>query len=110
VQMVSVQALQEAPVSTSTVHDILIPFYANLYGVSTDTMDYIVSHESGYGEYQVGDHGTSLGLVQIHLPAHPNITAQEAYNPFYALNFLALSLRQGRCSMWSTCPLADNAP
>lgn len=112
VQMIDASALQEVPVSTSTVHDILIPFYASFYGVSPETMDTIVRRESDYGEYEIGDYGTSFGLVQIHLPAHPDISKVEAYNPFFALNFLASELAKGHCHEWSTCPLtlADNAP
>ena len=102
IQFISPEALQDVPVSTSTVHDILIPMYAGLYNVPTTTLDKVVSCESGYGEYQEGDHGTSFGLSQIHLPAHPDITKQQAYNPFFSLNYMASEISKGHGSMW-TC-------
>lgn len=52
--------------------------------------------------YQVGDREQSFGLVQIHLPAHPNITKEQAINPEFAIEFLAKNLKAGRASMW-TC-------
>jgi len=110
IAFISPDALQEVPVSTSTVHDILIPMYAALYGVSAQTMDTIVKGESDYCEYQFGDHDTSFGCVQIHLPAHPDITRAEALNVFFSLNYLAQQLSEGHCVMWSTCPLAVNSP
>lgn len=100
--MVSDQALQDAPLSTSTIHDILIPFYAGMYDVSVNTMDKVVSCESAYGEYQIGDHGHSRGLVQISDIYHPEVTPQEAFNPMYALNFLATYLSEGKGKQW-TC-------
>ena len=75
---------------------------AALYNVPTSTLDKVVSCESGYGEYQVGDHGTSLGVAQIHLPAHPDITAAQAYNPFFSIAYLASQISEGHGSQW-TC-------
>jgi len=36
--------------------------------------------ESGYNLNAVGDHGTSLGLYQIHMPAHPSVTRECAFD------------------------------
>lgn len=52
--------------------------------------------------YQVGDREESWGLVQIHLPAHPTISKEQANDPEYAAEFLARNLKAGRGSMW-TC-------
>ena len=45
--------------------------------------------ESGYDPQAVGDQGTSLGIAQIHLPAHPNVTSQEALNPIWSIDWAA---------------------
>lgn len=52
--------------------------------------------------YKVGDREDSHGLVQIHLPAHPSITKEEATNPIFAANFLAKNVSQGNARIW-TC-------
>jgi hypothetical protein len=52
--------------------------------------------------YRVGDKEQSYGLSQIHLPAHPHVTKEQATNAIYAADFLARNLAVGRSSMW-TC-------
>lgn len=51
--------------------------------------------------FKVGDREQSFGLVQIHLPAHPNISREQAINPEFAVDFLAKSIKDGRIGMWS---------
>lgn len=51
--------------------------------------------------YSVGDREQSFGLVQIHLPVHPNITKEQAIDPEFAVDFLAKNLSAGRGGMWS---------
>jgi hypothetical protein len=43
----------------------------------------------------------SYGLVQIHLPAHPHISKEQATDPEFAVDFLAKNIAAGRASMWS---------
>jgi hypothetical protein len=52
--------------------------------------------------YKVGDREQSFGLVQIHLPAHPSISKEQATDPEFAAEFLVKNLSQGKGSMW-TC-------
>lgn len=52
--------------------------------------------------YKVGDREQSFGLVQIHIPAHPSITKEQAKDPEFALEFLAKNLAAGKAGMW-TC-------
>lgn len=91
---------------------------ASRYGVSAYAMGNIINCESQWDikiqsrhrytasnvprGYKVGDREQSFGLVQLHLPAHPNITKEQALNPEFAIDFLAKNLAQGRASMW-TC-------
>lgn len=76
--------------------------YAKKYGVSASWMWSIVFCESGGNRYAIGDSGRSFGLVQIFMPAHPNITKTQAFDPNFALNYIASNLAAGRASMW-TC-------
>lgn len=52
--------------------------------------------------YKVGDREQSFGLVQIHAPAHPHITREQALDPEFAIEFLARNLKAGKHRMW-TC-------
>jgi hypothetical protein len=52
--------------------------------------------------YKVGDYEQSYGLVQIHLPAHPHITKEQATDPEFAIDFLARNVAKGKANMW-TC-------
>lgn len=51
--------------------------------------------------YHVGDREMSFGLVQIHLPAHPSVSYEQAIDPRFSVEFLARNISQGRASMWS---------
>lgn len=61
----------------------------------------IIQCESGWNVDAIGDHGTSYGLVQIHLPAHPEITVEEAEDPRFAVDFLVSNLKSGNGHLWS---------
>lgn len=81
-------------------------------------MDRVIACESGYNPtiqshhryktdrphegVRAGEREQSFGLVQIHLPAHPNVSYQEAIDPEFAVDFLAKNLSQGRGGAW-TC-------
>ena len=90
---------------------------AQEYGVSAYAMSAIISCESGWNYtvqsnhrytesnvpkgYTVGDREQSFGLVQIHLPAHTNVTMEQATDPEFAVDFLAKNIAAGRINMWS---------
>ena len=89
------------------------------YEVSPRLMEEIVNCESNgsttiqsrhiYTSNKYGKIGTremSYGLVQIHLPAHPEITKEQAMNADFALDFLAKNLKAGKGKMWSCYPIA----
>jgi hypothetical protein len=58
--------------------------------------------ESGWNPEAVGDGGTSIGLVQIHLPAHPDVTREQALDPDFALTFIVDKFLNGEEHLW-TC-------
>lgn len=91
---------------------------AEEYGVSVHAMNAIIQCESQWNPsiqsrevYRTdrphegvvaGQREESYGLAQIHLPAHPHITKEQATNPEFAIEFLARNLAAGRAGMW-TC-------
>ena len=88
------------------------------YGVSVPLMEQIITCESNWNTtlqsrhrytkdrpregVKKGERELSFGLVQIHLPAHPNITKEQATDPEFAIDFLAKNIAKGKASMW-TC-------
>lgn len=93
-----------------TTLDPLIAYYADKYSVSYVEMYKTIECESGFDPLiqslhkdPTGPNGRedSWGLVQIHLPAHPTITREEATDPRFALDFMAKNFAAGKASMWS---------
>lgn len=76
--------------------------YANQYGVNSQLMRDVVKCESSFNPNAVGDFGHSRGLVQIYDTYHPTISHEQAFDPDFALNFLAREMSQGRGYLW-TC-------
>ena len=79
----------------------LISAYSAFYGVSSSTLYKVLNCESQMNPGAIGDNGTSFGIAQIHLPAHPDITKQEALDPNFAIPWTALQFSLGRQKMWS---------
>lgn len=93
--------LPEALYAPRTI-DELIHDSSIKYGVSEAVMRNVIQCESSGNPNAVGDGGQSFGLVQIYLPAHPEVTRAEALDPEFAVEFLAQNLSEGRGRMW-TC-------
>lgn len=94
--------------TTSSTLPEQIVRYANIYNVSATTMTDIIECESG-GDPNIqsfvidkkGKREDSWGLVQIHLPDHPEVTKEQATDADFSLDFLAYHLSTGQGSMWS---------
>jgi hypothetical protein len=80
----------------------LINKIADEYNVSAEVMTKVIACESGFNERALGDGGYSRGLVQIHKKYHPNVTDEMAYDPEFAITFLAEKLSQNDGHLW-TC-------
>lgn len=119
---ISDEQMYSAPIEIRKPFDEIIQRKADEYQVSFDKISAIIDCENKdrdpslqsrmkYTEGQisrnqnwgvVGEREKSFGLVQIHLPAHPTISKQQAIDPEFSIDFLAkhLSLGNGR---WWTC-------
>lgn len=64
-------------------------------------MTNVIFCESSNNPKAIGDGGTSFGLSQIHLPAHPHITKEQAFKPEYAIEFMAKEMSKGNAWKWS---------
>jgi soluble lytic murein transglycosylase-like protein len=64
-------------------------------------MHAVIKCESSYNPNAVGDSGHSRGLAQIHRPSHPTITDAQAFDPDFAIEFMAKAMSQGDAWMWS---------
>lgn len=62
----------------------------------------------GGGPFPVGDTGTSYGPFQIHLPAHPGVSAAEASTPTFAVQYMLDSYLRAVASvspqLWESDP------
>lgn len=79
----------------------LVIEYAEKYNVSPYLMSQIIHCESYGNPNEIGDNGTSFGLVQIHLPAHPEVTKEQALDREFSIDFLARHLSMGEARIWS---------
>lgn len=80
---------------------VIIEAYAVRYGIEAAPLVATLSCESHMRADAVGDKGQSFGLAQIHLPAHKDITKEEALNPFFAIDWSAREFSLGHQSLWS---------
>lgn len=71
------------------------------YGISASPLIATLRCESGFDDKTIGDFGTSYGVAQIHLPAHPDISKEEALNPFFAIDWAAQQFAVGHQYLWS---------
>lgn len=85
-----------------TTIDEKIEKYAHQYNVSSQLMRDVVMCESGMNPNALGDQGHSRGLVQIHDYYNPTISHEQAYDPDFALEFLAKGISSGQGGRW-TC-------
>lgn len=68
----------------------------------------IANCESGINPRAVGDSGRSYGIWQIHLPAHPTITREQAMDPLWSTRWAMDHMSAGRWKMWTCHGIALN--
>jgi hypothetical protein len=62
----------------------------------------VIHCESSGNPKAIGDGGKSYGIVQIYLPAHPDITKEQALDPEWAIDWMARQFSYGNARLW-TC-------
>jgi len=55
-----------------------------------------------------GKREQSYGIAQIHLPAHPHITLEQALDPLWSIEWMAEQFAEGRENMWTCHKLLAN--
>jgi len=91
----------ETPIEEVTP-DYLIEKAASKYGVSQAKMTRVLECESDLDPKAVGDFGQSIGISQIHLPSHPEITRTQAEDMAFSIDWMAKAWSEGRADQW-TC-------
>jgi hypothetical protein len=92
-----------------TKNDIvqLIDKIAQEKAVSPHELYFIANCESSLNRYALNDNKPieySVGISQINLLAHPEVTREQAEDPVFSLNFMADNILKGKGkSMWVTC-------
>lgn len=72
------------------------------YGLDPDLFSAVVKCESTYNPTAIGDGGNSHGLVQIYMPVWgKEVTLDQAYDPEFALNWMAQKWVLGEGNLWS---------
>lgn len=102
----SISQVIQQPVHTEWLLTETLKTYATTKAVeaniNVDGFLATIQCESKFDPLAVGDGGTSYGIVQLHLPAHPDISKEMALDPFFSLAWAAEQFAQGRAWMW-TC-------
>ncbi len=86
---------------SSTTAPLIIEAYAVHYGIQAEPLQKTLMCESKLRASAVGDYGTSYGVAQIHLPAHTDITKEQALDPLFAIDWAAKQFSLGKQNMWS---------
>lgn len=93
---------EEPPIPPPKTVEQLIAHYAAFYRVSEVEMRETMLCESRLNPSAVGDGGNSYGVAQIHLPSHPTVTKEQAFDPEFAIRWTAENFSKGKQNMW-TC-------
>lgn len=96
--------IQEQPKAKRNDIQLAVSKYAFIYNVSEDVLFKVIKCESNFNQYAINDTPKeySVGLSQLNLKAHKNITIEQAQDIDFAIDFLAKNISQNRGSMW-TC-------
>ncbi len=92
------------PPSFVMEHDLAIDYWATMYHANADEMRATIKCESNFDPAAVGDHGESVGVAQIHLPAHLDITREQAEDPDWSVQWMAKQWNTNK-HIWSCARL-----
>lgn len=72
----------------------LITMTAIQYGIDKVRFLATAKCESSLRPEVIGDDGASVGLWQIHLPSHPEVTMEQAKDPYFATEWSAKKFKK----------------
>lgn len=99
-----VAQIQAGNVSPAIIRDY-ISTEALVVGIDPQMALAVARNESRFNPNAVGDHGESLGIWQIHMPAHTDISPENARNVVFSTEWALTTMKNnGGCQIWSTCP------
>lgn len=92
----------------------LVDIYAKKYHVSAKKMMQTLENENNTFDFKkqsglkykkgnrwkLSGYEQSYGIAQIHLPDHPSVTKEEATDPEFAVEFMAMNFAKGKQKMW----------
>lgn len=82
--------------------------YSEKMGIPFQPVYNVISCESGWNpkiqsqHIKDGKQEESFGLAQIYLPAHPNVTKEQALDPEFSIKFIVDKFAEGKAYLW-TC-------
>lgn len=74
---------------------------ASQNGLNTNHFLATIRCESNWNATIEGDDGNSMGLVQISMLYHPEVSPEKAKDPAFALNWMAGEWSKGHAASWS---------
>ncbi len=83
--------------------EALIQRVAHEEGISPTTLYNLADSESDLTPDAVGDHGCSLGIIQLNLCAHPEVSKDQALNPEWALTKAAKDIATNNDYIYTSC-------
>ncbi len=95
----------EAQVMTPADWQVFASTTAQEAHINAEHLVAVIRCESNFiatstGDFMNGD-PTSFGIVQIHLPAHPDITKEQALDPYFAIPWMVHEWDKDREGEWS---------
>jgi Transglycosylase SLT domain len=97
---------QILPVEQSSTLEAWIDGEAQKYGVNPALANCIITHESMWQADRIGDvgnpHGESVGLWQISISQHTDITLKQALSPESSTDWALQKIAAGDVDWWST--------
>lgn len=91
-------AAQVAPFSTTTPQTAIY-YWADFYHVDRQELYDTLKCESSFNPNAVGKAG-ELGISQIFLKYHPEVSSQEALDPDWAIQWTAKQFAAGHADLW----------
>lgn len=78
----------------------LIVEVARVYGIDEERFLAVAKCESSLNPSAVGDGGNSFGIFQIHLPSHPTVTVEKAFDVVWTVHWSAEKFKKDP-TIWS---------